>query len=210
MFCDEARDWLQRRLDGEPMGDCTALNAHLAQCLECREQFALADRLAAALPSRPRPVVPVDFADRVVARAVVERRRRLAGRMAVGVALAASVLVAVGLWRRPAVTPGGRPMGPEPGPSVQRQLEEAGQAVAALTRRTADETVGPTRGLLPDVPLPTAVPVATVAKNSPAEAEQSLRDVRRGVTSGLEPVTTSARRAVSMFFRELPGPKTGS
>jgi hypothetical protein len=70
--------------------------------------------------------------------------------------------------------------------------------------------VGQTRQLLPDVTLPSPPPTPAVVRTSPEEAERSLREVRRGVTSGLEPVTTSARRAVSLLLREVPAPRSGS
>jgi hypothetical protein len=81
---------------------------------------------------------------------------------------------------------------------------EAGSAVASLTRRAADETVGQTRLFLPEAipapPLTTSEPMQPVL-DPPTE---SLRQAGQGMTAALDPVTTSARRAFSMFMREAP------
>jgi Putative zinc-finger len=219
MNCTEAQGWLQRQLDGEPVAPRAALDAHLAECSSCRERFVAAERLARGLDLRRLPPAAPDLADRIVRRVQADARARRVRRLVVGLALAAGLLLAVGLLRR-----GGGPPVERPGrvavrrelplSSLQKELGEAGQAVVALTRRTADETVTRTRMLLPEVPLPAPPPVAPTAKVGPDAAEQSLRDVGRSVTSGLEPVTNSARRALSLFLRELPGgsagPKSGS
>jgi hypothetical protein len=98
-------------------------------------------------------------------------------------------------------------------PSLQASVSEAGSAVVSLTRRTADETVGQGRMLLPDmVPVPDdASP--EVVRQTIDPAAQSLREARQGAAVSFEPVTTSARRAVGLFLREVPGadadPKPG-
>jgi hypothetical protein len=209
MNCTEAQGWLQRQLDGEPVAPRAALDAHLAECPSCRELFAAAERLTTGLRLRHLPAAPPNLVDRIVHRVQADTRARRARRLVVGLALAAGLLLAVGLFRRGGGPPVERPEAVAvrrevPPPSLQKELGEAGQAVVALTRRTADETVTRTRMLLPEVPLP-APPPAPTAKVGPGAAEQSLRDVGKSVTSGLEPVTNSARRALSLFLRELPG-----
>ena len=83
--------------------------------------------------------------------------------------------------------------------------------MAALTTRTADETVAKTKGLLPVVtdPIPDKIDPETPT-DRPA---RSLSETGEGVTAGLAPVADSARRAVGLFLRELPPmearPKTG-
>ena len=91
-------------------------------------------------------------------------------------------------------------------------MAEAGSAVAALTTRTADETVAKTKVLMPVMTDPSLA--ALDLDPSPLDpSARSLRDAGEGVTAGLEPVTDSARRAVGLFLRELPPmdahPKTG-
>jgi hypothetical protein len=70
----------------------------------------------------------------------------------------------------------------------------------ALTSRTADEAVGRTRGLLPRV----SGPIAPRAEDLLGAPARTLRGTAAGVTSGLAPLTDSARRAVGLFFRDLP------
>jgi len=93
----------------------------------------------------------------------------------------------------------------EPPASIPNQprlnFQEAGSTLVALVNRTADETVGQGRMLLPqEVPSPRL----TVADNwQPALSPQAIRDAQDGVAVGFEPVTDSARRAVNLFLREL-------
>ena len=152
MNCSEAESMLQRQLDGEDVAERAALDAHVAACPGCRERFAAADRLTAGLRRRAPAVGPADLTDRIVARVREERRRgrrrRFAGvALASGVLLAASVLLALGILTQGRKAPGGppAPVTVQNAPSVQEQFGEAGQAVVALTLRTADETVGRTR-----------------------------------------------------------------
>src|SRR5437773_11036200 len=98
MNCDEAQHWLQRQLDGEPVTERAALEAHCAACPACRERFVAAERLIAGLRLRQTPGLPFGLSERIVRRVLHDgRRKRRVRRLAVGVALAASLLLAVGL-----------------------------------------------------------------------------------------------------------------
>ena len=93
----------------------------------------------------------------------------------------------------------------EPPASIRNQprlnFQEAGSTLVALVNRTADETVGQGRVLLPQE---VSAPSLTVADNwQPALSPQAIRDAQDGVAVGFEPVTDSARRAVNLFLREL-------
>ena len=71
--------------------------------------------------------------------------------------------------------------------------EDAGSLESLLDLAARDEASG-----MPDAPRP------------PAEApEQTLREVQKGVTAGIEPVTASVRRALSMFARAWPPTQPG-
>ncbi len=87
-------------------------------------------------------------------------------------------------------------------PSLRATVAEAGSAMASLTSRAADEALGQTRLLLPETipasPLTTSEPVQPILE-PPTE---SLRQAGSGMSAALDPVTSSARRAVSLFFRE--------
>jgi hypothetical protein len=87
--------------------------------------------------------------------------------------------------------------------SLQASVREAGTALAALVERTADEAVGESRALLPaGLPRQAAFEADTLAFDP---SVRSLREVSQGLSAGLEPVTASARRAVDLFLREMPG-----
>jgi hypothetical protein len=216
MNCRAYHDLLQARLDGA--ADLAADGAeHLRDCPDCRALAAAARRLDEGLRLMAAPAPPPDLAVRIAARvALVHRRARRRVRWGMALALAACVLLALGLrllWRgmpaSPSVEPGpvvtdkgqSRPDSgpPAEAPTLRQSAAEAGTAVAALTGRTAGETVEKTRALLPRVSGPD-IPSAEL----PLPAGRPLREAGEGVSAGLEPVTTSARRAVDLFLRELP------
>jgi anti-sigma factor RsiW len=217
MNCLDCRGLIQSFLDGELSWPADAeLQRHLATCAVCRELHAASGRLADGLRLLIPPAPPAGLADRIVASGLAQyrRARRFRQGLAAG-ALAASLLLisfAVYSGLRPVLSADRtapfaerhRPNLLPPAPSLQRSVEEAGEAVAVLTRRATDESVGQTRLLLPAVlpePLMADTELVQKAMEPPA---QSLREVRQGVAEGLEPVTTSARRAVSLFLREIP------
>jgi predicted anti-sigma-YlaC factor YlaD len=213
MNCPECHAWLQRRLDGDSPVVGEALDGHLAVCPACRALYGAGQRLSEGLRLLSPPALPVGLADRIVTRVVsAQRRQRRFRRWLIGTAVAASLLLVVFVGsQRPPPTPG--PVEPplvraQP-PSLQQQVEEAGVAVVALTRRTADETVSQTRWLLPAlVPLPAEGDAPDWPEPPLDLPAQPLREVGQGVSAGLEPVATSARRAVSLFLRELPPMET--
>jgi hypothetical protein len=85
-------------------------------------------------------------------------------------------------------------------------MAEAGSAVVNITRRKADETVGQSWLFWPAVTPPPLDDPSVLSQ--PLELggppARSLREAGQSVSAGLEPVTSSARRAFDMFLRELP------
>jgi hypothetical protein len=222
MNCAACQAWLQDYLDGAAGDGRPAFDGHLRDCADCAGLYASARRLRGALPAlappRPRP----GLADEIITEYLreVRRRRRVRRAALAACALAAAVLVAVGVRLYAPATPA--PAGP---PSVAKQesppvpptapapgrrpvdavplrdaAAEAGSAVASLTSRAAGEAVGEARRLLPAVGTPTLDGLGLPAEPS----ARPLREAGEGVTAGLEPVTTSARRAVGLFLRDLP------
>ena len=207
MNCPEAHTWLQRHLDGEAL-DRGMLEEHLRGCATCRELYAGSQRLLEGLRLLSAPLPPAHLARRITEQVYSSRRRTRRVRLVLATAaLAAGVLLVVwtgvqALRPQPAVAvQRERPTEtPAAAPSLEKQVGEVGQAVASMARRAADETLTTTRSLLPEMPMPAS---AAVADPPSAEApEQTLREVQKGVTAGIEPVTTSARRAFSMFARD--------
>jgi len=233
MNCPESQDLWQWRLDGKPPADAAALEEHLAGCSACRELHAAARRWEQVFRAADRPVAPAGLGDRIVDRFLSERRSglRWRRRAVVAAALAACFLgvVALGsrLWfagprpvpvplpvakeypRRDAPSPRlaeseHRPPAGPAAPSLDESVKDAGSALVALTRRTAHETLGQGRLLLPNVSPPMARPRPDLWQQTVEQPALSLREAGAGVSTGLEPVADSARRAVDMFLQEIP------
>ena len=73
-------------------------------------------------------------------------------------------------------------------PSLRENAAEATDAVVAISKRAAEETVGESRLLIPKFELP---PIAATAL---ASAAAPINDAGKGLIDGLEPMTSSARR----------------
>jgi predicted anti-sigma-YlaC factor YlaD len=221
--CLEFKERLQQHLDRQPIELSGELEQHVATCPECRQWQQAALRLEEGLRQLPPPLPPAGLADRIVAQALADRQAtlRFRRRALMVAALAASVLLMAlagySTWRpfaketEPSPAPQPfvhKPPPPEPPPdntppSLGASVTEASDAVAALARRTADETVEPTRLLWSVVAAP---PLSTPAQLPPPfdPTVRSLRDAGQGLSSGLEPVAKSARRAFGLFLREIP------
>jgi hypothetical protein len=83
-------------------------------------------------------------------------------------------------------------------PDLRSNFAEAGSALAGLTRRAAAETVDNGRVLVPPVEVPLVLDIRL------EPAARPLDVARQGLSEGFEPVATSARRAVNMFWQDLP------
>jgi hypothetical protein len=214
-FCPEFQEALQRFLDGEAGALGPACEDHRAKCASCHDDYLAAVRLARGLQLRGKPDSPTGLTERLVAAVMadaIEPSARGATRRILEVlAVAACLLlvIALGLRFAPAPnreTPNPSPIAEVPGTApmtLQKSFADAGSAVASLTRRTADETIEPARKLLTaaaDSPALKADPIPDMMD----PANQSLTRIREGAASGFQPVANSARRAVSLFLRDLP------
>jgi hypothetical protein len=226
MNCPDYRALLQRRLDGEPGAESAEGARHRAACLDCRDLHAAARRLEAGLGILPNPNPPSGLADRIVARVLAERRVALGFRrriLAVASLAAALLLATIAgyVWlqhrntgpagpeapARVEAPPADRLPDPErrapvpPTVSLNQSVADAGSAMASLTRRTVEQS----KDLLPGPVAPPSLPAtASLRPDFVGPPAQSLREAGQGVSAGFEPVTTSARRAVDLFLREIP------
>jgi anti-sigma factor RsiW len=209
MNCDEFIERLQAEMDGPAVPVDSAFEGHKRACAACAELHAAMGRMFAGLRSRPAIVPPDGLASRItIAVRRDTRLRRLARRGGLALATAAAVLVVVGVRFFTASShhvPGGIASAP---PKVElraaplsKTVAEAGEAVASLTSRTADEAVGQTRLLLPSMPRSAFSDLDLLPSNAPAKP---LREAGENVSAGLDPITTSARRAVDLFLRDIP------
>jgi anti-sigma factor RsiW len=211
MNCLQCQQLLQDRLDGLPPSDAAGMNRHLAACARCRGEQAAARRLEEGLrlltPPAPRPGLSGQIVAAVRRDQVRRRRRQRFVRAGLAVAAVLLLVLTMADHRRVPVPVPPRPEQPvahQPqGPSLRESVAEASTAVVDLAGRTADQTVGQSRLLLPVV---MASPLETPADPlAPMETPmRSLREAGQGVSSGLEPVADSARRAFDMVLREIP------
>jgi hypothetical protein len=252
MNCRECEQLIQRLLDGDAdIADQEDLAGHLAICADCHDLDTAAQYLLHGLRLLDPPQPPAGLLERIcenirAERVRVARWRRLLVRSAVAASLlltGSMVYFAARTDSRSKVPPAlvalpGRPA-PETSTSLHRRIEEASLAVVALTRRTADETVGQTKLLLPvSIPRPTVddsqkrarggvdphrgdsvdAPPGSTRRLASREGDdldmvfaqaleppaRSLREIQEGMAAGLEPLASSARRAVGFFLREIP------
>src|SRR5262249_12459116 len=127
-------------------------------CSDCHDWYAAAQCLVDGLHLLSPPQLPDGMHERICQQIMRDRARTIRARRALAFsAVAAGLLLVCGVVFRgspdsPKLAAPGLVARTQPGrplPSLQRQIEEASLAVVALTRRTADETVGETRLLLP-------------------------------------------------------------
>lgn len=223
MTCPRKSLVLEAFGDVERSSERAELLRHLAECPECRDQHALAQRIERELRHRPRCPAAPEFTDRLVKQVFAERRSRRLWRRTGGIAaaLAASValvLVVRGSWSsRQAPSPdsspfaqGGnqRPIVSQPVASVSLNagFQEAGDALAAWTKRATADTLEQSRLWLPDLPAAPPAPELAALERAWTPPVRSLREAGETLSTGLDPVTVSARRAVDLFLREVPLP----
>lgn len=148
--------------------------------------------------------VPAGFADRVSERFAARVRfiRRVKWATAVGlVALTAGVgYFATREPHVPVVNTPPQPVRTEPPPKLGESLSEAGEALASLSRDTAEKTVAPTRSIFGTVER-LRVPTADVDADL-TPATQSFAAMPTAAKSSLEPLTNNTRRAINLFLRD--------
>jgi hypothetical protein len=209
MTCRAWEELLQQHLDGEPDG---ALQRHLLDCPHCAAQRPAIVRLLEGL-SRLTPVPPpVALAGRIERDLITEARARSVGRWRVragilaGLAAAAALLLTIGLWswKPPSRTPDDSVVqNPDPPPPLRESVTRAGDAVTTLTFNAAQDTSKQASTFIPAIKESTDPLTRTPTPVEP-RIEQPLREATDGASNGLAPVADSARRAVSLFFRDLP------
>ncbi len=170
---------------------------------------ALSCSLLRGLARIASPAPPDGLADMVVRSVFRDRVRRRRRRWLVGAAAAAALLIAAGgifrLSRNEPEPSGALVMQPEvTQSSLQDNVQEAGQALAELSRRTAADALQSSRTFLPTVDFNGAADPQLAFADVPAESRRVWNDAVGGVTVGLEPLAASAMQAASFFRREVP------
>ena len=208
MNCLESHEQLQRILDGLPSEQ--DLETHLALCKNCRDVHAVARDMIHGLGQMSQPVPPDGLADAIVRSVLRDRSRRAKRRRflaAFSAAAAASIALFVFLLDKhdepknsgPPVT-----IAQVAPPSLEENVQQAGQALVDLTRRTAFDTLQSSRAFLPAVELARAGDSQLPMPEMPAQSRQAWSDAVGGLSVGFEPLAASARQAASFFKRETP------
>jgi hypothetical protein len=215
MNCPEFQGLIQGWLDGQlPAPEDGAAALHLGSCPSCRQLLRAARLVNDTLGRSPWPAPPGRVSQRIQERLLHEvRTRARARRLVATTALAASLMLLAGtvyFLSRPAADSPNVAQNPSDAaavPSLHQQVEEASEAFVSLTERTARKTVDESRLFLPQLAPPALAGNDVVLTLEPSS--QSLEEIKRGMSLGLEPVTSSARRAVDLFLGEIPQKETG-
>jgi len=128
--------------------------------------------------------------------------------------MAAAVLIVLAIptffWPRPkeqqqvvapTTVPNTQPAAVEATATLRDTVNQAGQAFGQLTARTADETVGQGRSLLPMV---TPMPLDDWERPQIEPSTRPLTETGQSAVAAIEPVTNSARRAFDRLLHDLP------
>jgi hypothetical protein len=213
--CRPAVDRLQAFLDDRRSPNELLADPHVAGCADCRDRVRAAgvvlDLLSFALDA---VTVPAGFADAVSADLLADRRRRLrfAARAVGGLAVAACLAVAFGVWwnqSAPDVVKNETPhprTEPEraPPPRLGDQFAEAGDAIRSLTAKAADPPMPTPNGFGPLAGVFTAPPPMPLEP-----AAQSLSALPDAARASLEPVTGPAYRAFSRLLEDVSAVQPG-
>ncbi|HWE40081.1 MAG TPA: hypothetical protein VG406_26250 [Isosphaeraceae bacterium] len=217
MTCRDFEHAWHDRLDGRgPVAPALAkIEAHAARCPSCRERGRRFEALHLAILSLgPPPAAPASLAARIAARAqaeaAAEPRSYSFKIMYVRLAVAAAVLLALGIGLYGMRSPGRNVARlPRPAP-VGRPAIPLGSAMAVATSATVDlarEAGAPAArvGLraLDAAPIPAAPAVGEVPVDPAARVIET-------VGAGVRPLSGSARHAFAFLIRPAPGPRPRS
>lgn len=220
--CAAFLESVQIALDGEAaLGSVLGL-PHAEVCADCRQIALVAQRFQTCIV--PAIELPSGLAERILERAIDDRRIRVRTRWVSAASLAtlaAGVVIAAFLvWPNSQAKPEPSPeivVLPPKEPSVavanpprfDERMAEAGTAIASISRNAKDQTVTPTKNFIPQAPL--AISPEAPLDMEPAAA--TLAEIPQHARSGIEPVTSTTRRAVNLFLRDTgvsPSPKPKS
>lgn len=190
--CDSALEALQSRLDGNAQPADPALARHLRDCGECRSRFAAAELML----SLYAPRVPADFGQRLRNAVRTDARcRKYRQVLVAATGLAAAIALAI-WWNTPAPAPRFEAEYVANVPSFEKRVSGAKSAIWSWSGRTVS-LLG-----MPDLSEP-KINVDGIGQ-SMEPATQALGDAGKGLVDGLEPLTSSTKRAASRFWRDLP------
>ncbi|QJW92867.1 zf-HC2 domain-containing protein [Frigoriglobus tundricola] len=236
--CRATVDRLQAVLDGDAPPEALETDHHLLVCTTCRERTGAARALLAVLARPAVPTaVPADFSVRVVTALRAERHartRRGVYRAAAGLAVAATVLLAVFVViarapnrdtanhqpasQGPTTEPSSAPAVREDAPAPEARPIHLNEAVA----HTEEAIRGAPRPIMESVSAaPKVFDLLTGPLKMPAHptdpvtaalapTRKSLAELPGAARAGLEPVTGTAEKAFARFLSDVGSIKPNS
>ncbi len=220
MNCLECQELLQARLDGAVAAPSPELDAHLGECMKCRELHACSQLLLDGLKKQAAPKLSTDYTRRVTRTLLddrARRRRKLRSQLFITAALAASVVVMLLLGYAMLPRSPERPLDPvddiakhappkidnkkpEPPPKSVEKQPDRPSVIAGLPDRWVDTTRQHANVVFAVANLD-AVDNLTI---DPAATEAAQE-----VSDGVRTVTVNTRKAFDFFAREFPMPDLG-
>lgn len=229
--CRATLEMLQRVLDGEVNWATLDSDAHLPACSACRERLRAAQLLSTALTAAPDATTafPSHLTERILDRVNADRRGRRRFRWATaagGLAVAAAVLWAVGVFHHgPAApdnaevvqqsAPPAPPVPPPPAPPEPVRLSEQwAKASESLWEppKPLAESVAVAPKLIDALAAPFTKPAAMPDPMNQAlePARKTLAELPTVARTGFEPITGTAEKAFHRFLRDLSSVKPNS
>jgi len=209
--CAAFLERVQIALDGEAALGSVFELPHAEECADCRQTALAAQRLQCSIV--PPVELPVGLAERILERAIDDRRIRIRTRWFSAASLATlaagAVIGTLLVWPNSQPKPDSSteivalpPKEPSPAianpPRFDERMADAGTAIASISRNAKDQTVTPTRNFIPQAPT-------TISPEMPSNLEpaaESIAEIPQNARSGIEPVTSTTRRAVNLFLRD--------
>ena len=212
---------VQSVLDGD-LAEDRLVDAHSLVCPRCQAQARSVEILLTALRQPARPKSPT-LNQRLVHSLMREsrRRRRRPQLLRAYLVLGSVSAIVTSIWLLGRGTEGNtttlkqeivqKAPAPAPRSSVSDPVREAGETVARITGRVAEEGRQTSQALVASPVSTMLTPVEVGVRMDPAT--ESLQHVPASAKAGFEPVTNTTRRAVNLFLRDVnidvrPGPRS--
>ncbi len=219
--CAPLMERLQLVLDGALPASALDGDVHAATCTDCRERITAARLLLGVLAESPPPSIPSGLTDSILAAVREDRNARTRSRSyavagGAAIAIAASLLLATWIWNRNekhdpptglrsgavlVQKPSDPSVAPEPRPiRLGDEFSKVGQALLDAPNPFAGPgTGGP--GVFERLTI--SLPAARPAGFEPAR--DALAELPDAARSGLEPVTSTTRKAFARLLRDVGG-----
>lgn len=209
LACEDAIRHLNAFLDGDAPELTASIREHRQTCQACQEEWAIAQIFQQ--PLKTRPMSPANLADRTYA--AVNRdvaRRRFAKQLGwLSFATAAGIIVGIVIWQygnQPTIdrVPVIAEVTPTQTATRDDSIKEVRLAMAEITEKLIPESPKVNLDAETGIKFPMVEPLVNTEP-----VVHTLNDASEGLKTGVQPITSSAKRAFNMLFRATESlPKT--